>query len=142
VATRQLRALTVVAVVIVACELLAAGSRIGHIAAAGARALDRGGATVQAADLDTLAFYVPPEALVQAQSLMPRHAVYAVAIDGKADSGAILAFKYALLPRVYTTDRKRAQWVIAYKVPSEGLGVPYRREIGLAPDVNLVEVRH
>jgi hypothetical protein len=44
-----------------------------------------------------------------------------------------------LLPRIYTPDRHRAQWVIAYRASSETLGVPYSREIGLAPNVNVIE---
>jgi hypothetical protein len=134
------RALTVVAVVIVVCELWAASTRIGHLAAKGARALDGPNPTVQAADLDPLAFYASPEALVRARSVIPPNATFSVVVPGGNENGAILAFKFALLPRVYTPDRHKAQWVIAYQVPSEGLGVRYSREIGLSPDANVVEV--
>ncbi len=134
------RALSLVAVVIVACELWASATRIGHLAAKGARAIDGPDHTVQASDLDPLAFYATPEALVRARSVIPRDATFSVVVPGGNENGAILAFKFALLPRVYTPDRHRAQWVIAYEVPSEGLGVRYSREVGLSPDVNAVEV--
>ena len=134
------RGLTIVAAIIVATELWAASTRIPHLAAKGIRAVGGQGHTVQAADLDPLAFYAPPEALVLARSVIPPGATFSVVVPGGNENGAILAFKFALLPRVYTPDRHRAQWVIAYGVPSEGLGVPYSREVGLAPDVNAVEV--
>lgn len=134
------RALTVVAVVVVACELWAASTRIGHLAAEGARAIHRPDPTVQAADLDPLAFYATPEALVRARSVIPPNATFSVVVPSGNENGAILAFKFALLPRVYTKDPHRAQWVIAYQVPSEGLGVRYSREIGLSPEVNVVQV--
>jgi hypothetical protein len=134
------RALTIVAAVIVACELWAASTHIGHLAAKGIRAIGGSDPTVQAADLDPLAFYASPEALVRARSVIPPHATFSVVVPRGNENGAILAFKFALLPRIYTPDRHRAQWVIAYQVPSEGLGVRYSREVGLSPDVNAVEV--
>ena len=55
--------------------------------------------------------------------------------------GIVQALNYFLLPRRATTDLSRADWVIAWGVSSETIGVPIAREIGLAPSVNLVEVR-
>ena len=135
------RALAIVGGIIVACELWAAATRVAHLTRRGIEALSAPGISVQAADLDPLAFYASPQALARAREVIPAHATYSVAVPGKNQGGAILAFRFALLPRVYTPDRRRAQWVIAYEVPSEGVGVRYSREIGLSPEANVVEVK-
>jgi hypothetical protein len=97
---------------------------------------------VQEADLDPLAFYAVTDAIIRARSVIPPGATYAV-VTGPGltytERAAAVAFKFMLLPRVFTPNRHRAQWVIAYRASSEGLGVPYSKEIGLAPDVNLVK---
>jgi len=134
------RALTVLAAVVVVCELGAATAHIGHIARRGYDALTAPGYPASEADLDALAFYVSPEALVRARSLIPPHATYAVIVPSASEHGAALAFRFALLPRVYRRSRHRAEWVIAYQVSSEHQGLHYSREIGLAPDVNLLKI--
>ena len=128
--------------VVVALELWAALAQIGHIARAGYRAVAKPSYPVQEADLDPLAFYALTEAVVRARSVIPPHATFTVVTGPGLTSTqrlADVAFKLMLLPRVFTTDRHRAQWVIAYRASSELLGVPYAREIGLAPDVNVIE---
>jgi hypothetical protein len=98
---------------------------------------------VEAADFDPFALYAMPEALVRARSVIPPNATYAV-VTGHLNpfqrQAAPLAFALGLLPRVVTPDRRRAQWVIAYDTPSEGLGIRYSQEIGLGPGVNVVKV--
>jgi hypothetical protein len=133
----------VLAGLVVALELWAAVGHIGDIARTGYRAVAKPSYPVQDADLDPLAFYAFPEALVRARDVIPPHATYAVVPGPGLTSTqrlAEVAFKLMLLPRIFTTDRHRAQWVIAYRASSETLGVPYSREIGLAPNVNVVEV--
>ncbi len=134
------RGLTVLAAVVVACELWAATAHIGHIARKGYDALTAPGYPASEADIDALAFYVSPEALGRARSIIPPHATYAVIVPNGNEHGAALAFKLALLPRVYRRSRHRAEWVIAYQVSSEHQGLHYSREIGLAPDVNLLKI--
>lgn len=136
------RALVVLTGLVVSLELWAAVAHIGHIARTGYRAVARPSYPVQEADLDPLAFYALTEAVVRASDVIPPHATYAVVTGPGLTSTqrlADVAFKLMLLPRVFTTDRHRAQWVIAYRASSELLGVPYTREIGLAPGVNVVE---
>jgi hypothetical protein len=48
--------------------------------------------------------------------------------------------RYWLLPRRYSDDIHDVDWVITFHHPSESLGVPVRREVGLGPDANAVEV--
>ena len=132
----------VLAAVVVALELWAAVAHIGHIARSGYRAVTKPSYPVQEADLDPLAFYALTEAVVRARDVIPPHATFAIVTGPGLTStqrSADLAFKLMLLPRVFTTDRHRAQWVIAYRASSELIGVPYTKEIGLAPGVNVVK---
>jgi hypothetical protein len=132
----------VLAGLVVALELWAAVGHIGDIARTGYRAVAKPSYPVQEADLDPLAFYAYPEAVVRARDVIPPHATFAV-VTGPGLTWtqrlADVAFKLMLLPRIYTADRHRAQWVIAYRASSETLGVPYSREIGIAPDVNVIK---
>jgi hypothetical protein len=134
-----------VAAVLVCVELWAASTHAVTIAKTGYRSLVAPGYSVEAGDLDPLAYFASTQALVQARKSIPRDATYAVVVgrdlSPSARTAVGFAFRFWLLPRRYTTQRKRAQWVIAYHHASETLGVPYVKEIGLAPDVNLVEVR-
>jgi hypothetical protein len=134
-----------VAAVLVCVELWAASTHAVTIARTGYRSLVAPGYSVEAGDLDPLAYFASTQALVQARQAIPRDATYAVVVGDEFSpstrTAVGLAFRFWLLPRRYTTDRKHAQWVIAYHHPSETLGVKYVKEIGLAPDVNLVEVR-
>jgi hypothetical protein len=137
-------ALAIVACVIVALELTAAITHGVHAVRAGRHAAGTPAAPVEAADFDPFATYAMPAALVRAGSVIPRDATYAF-VAGSGLSAvqrqqASLAFALALLPRAYTLDRHKAQWVIAYQTPSEGLRVRYSREISLGPDVQVVKV--
>ena len=133
-------ALTLLAIGVVVCELFAATVHLGHIAAKGLSAVRAPGYPAAEADVDALAFYVSPEALVRARSIIPPHATYSVIVPSGNLNGALVAFKMALLPRVFRSSRHRAEWVIAYRVSSEHQGVRYSREIGLAPDINLLKI--
>jgi hypothetical protein len=136
--------LVVLAALIVALELTAAITHAVDDVRAGRQVARRPAAPVEAADFDPFATYAMPEALVNAQKVIPRDAVYAFAAGSRLTAvqrqRAALAFELALLPRAFTPDRHKAQWVIAYEMPSEGLGVHYSREIGLGPGVQVVEV--
>jgi hypothetical protein len=85
-------------------------------------------------------------ALTKASRIIPRDATFAIRTgqDPPVDSAIVQAipplFEYWLLPRRYTPDVHAAQWVITFHHSSEAMGVPIRKEIGLGPDANLVEV--
>jgi hypothetical protein len=136
--------LLLLACLIVALELTAAITHAVDDVRAGREAAGRPAAPVEAADFDPFATYAMAEALVNARSVIPRDAVYAFAAGSKLSTvqrqRAALAFELALLPRAFTPDRHKAQWVIAYQMPCEGLGVHYSREIGLGPGVQVVKV--
>ena len=135
---------TILACLIVALELWASITHGVHAVRAGRDSARKPAAPVEAADFDPFATYAMPAALVRARRVIPRDATYAfVAGSGLSvvqRQQASLAFALALLPRAFTLDRHKAQWVIAYQTPSEGLRVRYSREISLGPDVQVVKV--
>jgi hypothetical protein len=137
-------ALALIACLIVALELWAAVTHAVHVVRVGLHAAGQPAHTVEAADFDPYALYAMPEALVRAGTVIPPHATYSV-VSGSNLSAvqrqrALLAFQLALLPRHFTSDPRKAQWVIAYQMSSEGTGVKYTREIGLGPGVQVVQV--
>jgi hypothetical protein len=81
-----------------------------------------------------------------ALSLIPRDATYSVAvgdgpdIPGIVHDGLAQMLWYALLPRRYTSDFQSAQYIVTWDHPSESLGVRVKRETGIGPDGNVVEV--
>jgi hypothetical protein len=132
------------ACLIVALELTAAITHARHNVRAARQVAGRPAAPVEVADFDPFAIYAMPEALIRARSVIPRDATYAFVAGSNLSfvqrQRAALAFALALLPRAFTLDRHKAQWVIAYQTSSEGLGVHYSREIGLGPGVQVVKV--
>lgn len=139
------RALVVFAALVVGIELYATASNsawtLGRI---GYQHLSRPSRLTRDADLDPLAFYAPTGALLAAQQTIPRGATYTIVV-GNDPPGANpdyvrILFKLWLVPRLYTERLSEAHWVIAYHHSSETLGVKYTKEIGLGPDVNVVEV--
>jgi len=137
-------ALVLLASLIVALELTAAITHAVDDVRTGRQAAGKPAAPVEAADFDPFAIYAMPEALVNARRVIPPDAVYAFAAGSNLSTvqrqRAALAFELALLPRAFTLDRHKAQWVIAYQMSSEGLGIHYSREIGLGPGVQVVKV--
>jgi hypothetical protein len=135
----------VVAIVVVAVELAAAAGVIGNYARFGWRAAETPNPLVRDADLDPLAQFVPTAALVHAAETIPPDATYTVVVGNdppvELPGDVEAAFRFWLPPRHYTAHAADADWIVAYHVSSEQLGVPIGREIGLAPDVNAVEVK-
>lgn len=89
---------------------------------------------------------VPAAVVEVAEREIPEDAVYAIAVGDQlpvlaGGVGIVQALAYFLLPRRWSGELWRAEWVIAWGESSETLGVPIEREIGMAPNVNLVEVR-
>ena len=115
------------------------------VARIGYRSLQTPTPLVRDADIDPLALYVPKtSALVHARETIPPDATYTVVVSNSIrDPGIVtVIFRLWLMPRRYVRTLAGAQWVIAYERSSESLGVPYTQEIGLAPDVNAVKVKH
>jgi hypothetical protein len=137
--------LLALAVVVVGVELVTAASQGIFFGKLGWRMHERPSRLVRNADLDTLTYFVPTAALARARELIPPGATYAIAVGEEPpvrDPELIrIVFKFWLLPRTFTERPADAQWVVAYHRPSETLGVPVQREIGVAPYVNVVQVR-
>jgi hypothetical protein len=82
-----------------------------------------------------------------ARHVLPPDALYTIvvgSVPSPVDSLTALAVYSivpdSLLPRRYTPDLHTAEWVITLHASSESLGVKVRREIGLTPDSNAVQV--
>ena len=92
-------------------------------------------------------FSMSPELFERARATLPPDAVYSVVVGDTPETQELWheaippLLRYWLLPRRYTPDVRAADWVITFHAPSELLGVPIAREIGLGPDGNAVEVR-
>jgi hypothetical protein len=84
--------------------------------------------------------------MMLARRLLPENATYTVVVGDvtplppQMHEGLPPLVRYWLLPRRYSDDIHRVQWVITFHYSTEQLGVPVRREIGLGPDANAVEV--
>jgi len=138
-------AVLAVAIAVVVAELAAAAGVIGNYARFGWRAAGEPNPLVRDADLDPLAQFVPTAALVHAAQTIPRDATYTIVVGDdppvELPGDVEAAFRFWLPPRRYTEHAADADWIVAYHVSSEELGVPVAREIGLAPAVNAVEVK-
>jgi hypothetical protein len=138
-------AVLVVAIAVVALELAAAAGVIGNYARVGWRSANAPTPIVRDADLDPLAQFVPTAALVYAAQTIPRDATYTVVVGQdppvEQPGDVEAAFRFWLPPRTYTPHAADADWVVAYHASSEDLGVAVKREVGLAPAVNAVEVK-
>jgi hypothetical protein len=133
-----------VAAAAVVVEIVVAVGPTDTVARIGYRSFRTPTPLVRDADLDPLALYVPKtNALVKARETIPADATYAVVTGSSTTNASVLklVFRLWLMPRRYVRTVAAAQWVVAYERSSESLGVPYTREIGLAPDVNAVKVR-
>ncbi len=137
-------AVLAVAIAVVVVELAAAAGVIGNYARFGWRAARAPNALVRDADLDPLAQFVPTAVLVHAAQAIPRDATYTVVVGNdppvELPGDVDAAFRFWLPPRHYTEHVADAEWIVAFHVSSENLGVPVAQEIGLGPAVNAVEV--
>jgi hypothetical protein len=135
----------VVAVVVVALELAFGAAVIGGYARTGWRAAGTPTPLVREADLDPLAQFVPTATLVHAAQAIPRDATYTVVVGQdppvELPSDVETAFRFWLPPRRYTPNAADADWIVAFHVSSEDLGVPVAQEVGLGPAVNAVRVK-
>ena len=98
-------------------------------------------------DLDAFAFFGPTGPLIGAARVIPRNGTYSIVVgDDPASTEDPRLIKTILrlwlLPRTYTPRPADAQWVVTYDQSSERLGIPYTDETGLAPNVNVIRVKH
>jgi hypothetical protein len=135
------------AVVIAALALIAAGSQSPAIARAGWANLTRHAESTTNRQLAAVVFsQAPNSTFLTAARIIPRNAVYAVVVgqDPPNPSDFKFAiptlFQYWLLPRHYTRDIHKAQWVISWHHSSETLGIRYSEELGIGDDSNIVKV--
>jgi hypothetical protein len=84
--------------------------------------------------------------MLLAPEILPPNATYTVVVGDVTPlapyyhQGLPPLMQYWLLPRRYSPDIHAVDWVITFHQPSESLGVPVRKEHGLGPDANAVEV--
>jgi hypothetical protein len=104
-------------------------------------------------DLDPLSYFASTRALSGARDVIPPQATYALVVGKSRPSSVPLpgpalnasvssiqrAFRLWLLPRMEVPLR-RAQWVIAYDIPPQALGVNVAQTYELGPDATVVEV--
>jgi hypothetical protein len=130
--------------VVVAAELVVAVSNLRLLTQVGYKNLTGPRHLVRSADLDPFAYFAPTQALVAAQDVIPRDATYSIIVGNEAPGPPVEIvrdiFRFWLIPRRYTTDLHRAQWVVTYNAASEAIGMPYTAEIGLGPGVNAVKL--
>ena len=120
----------------------------------GYRSLVGPGHEVTNSDLDPLTYFASTVALAGARGLIPRDADYTVVVGTTEPPFSALpgpklavnptslryAFRLWLLPRTYVPLRK-AQWVIAYNISPDALGVKYTDLTVLGPDAFALKVR-
>jgi hypothetical protein len=131
----------VVAVGIALFELWTAAGHMWPLAKIGYQDLHKPPRLVRDADIDPYTYYLPMGPVVAAEQVIPRDATYSLVVGGSPPAAVREIFRFWLLPRRYTDQPAGAQWVIAYHKSSELLGVPYTKEIGIGPDVNVVQVK-
>jgi hypothetical protein len=126
------------------------GATIVH---AGYRSLVGPGHQITNSDLDPLTYFASTAALSGARGVIPRDATYTVVVGqtnppfsalpgprlGVNPTSLDYAFKLWLLPRTYVR-LGRAQWVIAYDISPDSLGVKYTDMVVLGPDAFAVKV--
>jgi hypothetical protein len=136
------------AVVIAALALIAAASQSPAIARAGWSNLTGHSQSTINRQLAAVVYsQAPSSTFLAAARIIPRNAVYAVVV-GEEPPNPTSDFKFAiptlfqywLLPRHYTRDIHKAQWVISWHHPSETLGVRYSEELGIGDYSNIVKV--
>jgi len=143
--SRQLTlALFSLAVVVVVIDLSVAAVQASRYVQIGWRLHERPSQLPRDNDLDPLAYFLPTAALAGARRIIPPGASYAIVVGDDppvVDPELIrIVFRMWLVPRAYTSDLAQAEWIIAYHLSSEAIGVPYVSETGVAPAVNVLEV--
>jgi hypothetical protein len=136
------------AAVIATLALIAAASQAPKIARDGWTNLTAHTASTTDRQLAAVVYsQAPNSTFLTAAKIIPLNATYAV-VYGQLPPNPTSDFKFAiptlfqywLLPRHYTRDIHKAQWVISWHHPSETLGVRYSEELPIGDDSNIVKV--
>jgi hypothetical protein len=142
----RLFSLTGLAGIVVAVALVVAALRVPDYLRLAWDSVDAPGKPLEQRDLGFALGWQSRQAMTEAARVLPRDATYTVVLGESPPpsdlerAGIVTFLRSWLLPRRYTPDLHQAQWVIAYHHSSETIGVPYRKEIGLAPFVNTFRV--
>ena len=135
------------AVVISALALIGAASQIPVIARYGwAHAQAHRNPPTQRELAAVVYSQAPSSTFLDAARLIPRNAVYSIVVgeDPPNPTGFKVAMRfllqYWLLPRRFTRNIHKAQWVISWHHPSETLGIHYSEEIGIGDYSNVLKV--
>ena len=135
------------AVVIAVLALIAAASQVPVIARYGWSHLNEPVGTPTQRELAAVIYsQAPNSTFLAAARIIPRNALYSVVVgeDPPNPAGFDVAipgmFQYWLLPRRYTKNIHKAQWVISWHHSSETLGIRYSEELGIGDDSNIVKV--
>jgi hypothetical protein len=135
------------AVVIAVLALIAAASQVPVIARSGWSHLNEHVGSTTDRELAAVVYsQAPNSTFLAAAKDIPRNALYSVVVgqDPPNPAGFTVAipgmFQYWLLPRRYTKNIHKAQWVISWHHSSETLGIRYSEELGIGDDSNIVKV--
>lgn len=135
------------AVVIAVLALIAAGSQVPVIARSGWSHLHEHVPSTTDRELAAVVYsQAPNSTFLAAAHDIPRNALYSVVVgeDPPNPFGFKVAipalFQYWLLPRRYTKNIHKAQYVISWHHSSETLGIRYSEELGIGADSNVLKV--
>jgi hypothetical protein len=135
------------AVVISVLALIAAASQIPVIARSGWSHLTEHVPSTTNRELAALVYsQAPNSTFLAATRDIPRNALYSVVVgeDPPNPAGFDVAipgmFQYWLLPRRYTKNIHKAQYVISWHHSSETLGIRYSEELGIGDYSNVLKV--
>jgi hypothetical protein len=133
--------------VIAALALIAAASQVPVIARSGwSHAREHVASTTDRELAAVVYSQAPNSTFLDAARLIPRDATYSVVVgeDPPNPTGFVVAvpsmFQYWLLPRRFTRNIHKAQWVISWHHSSETLGIHYSEEIGIGDYSNVLKV--
>jgi hypothetical protein len=125
--TRSRRLSSVAAALLAAVALLAAARQVPRsIRTAHARVETNAGLSHVQRELAPARFWGMNERLLlRAEQIMPRDAVYSIAVGRQqASLGVPLFYPYWLLPRRRATDPTAARWIVLWGADRSRLGVP------------------
>ncbi|HWB22439.1 MAG TPA: hypothetical protein VG652_06085 [Gaiellaceae bacterium] len=135
------------AVVIAVLALIAAASQTPVIARYGWSHLNEHVPSTTDRELAAVVYsQAPNSTFLDAARIIPRNALYSVVVgeDPPNPAGFDVAipgmFQYWLLPRRFTKNIHKAQWVISWHHSSETLGIRYSEELPIGLDVNVLKV--
>jgi hypothetical protein len=135
------------AVVIAVLALIGAASQVPVIARSGWSHLNQTVPSTTDRELQAVVYsQAPNSTFLTAAKDIPLNALYSVVVgeDPPNPAGFTVAipgmFQYWLLPRRFTKNIHKAQYVISWHHSSETLGIKYSEELPIGDDSNIVKV--